>query len=230
MSTQRQDNRKVTVCHRMRDLIAIVAAGAALAACGGSSSNASSSSASATAKQGGSRSSSFTAMQACLKKEGVSLPSSPAGGAGKPSSGKPPSGEVPSGGAPNGAGGVTLPSGVSRSKLQEAMKKCGAGSSFTGGPRRSFNSASAQAALAKYATCMRENGVKLPAPNTSGSGPVFNTKGIDTSSATFKKAQSKCESDLKGAFAGGGPAGGQGAPPGGGYGVPASGSEEAAEG
>ena len=34
---------------------------------------------------------------------------------------------------------------------------------------------------------MRENGVNLPAPNTSGNGPVFNTKGIDTSSATFKQ-------------------------------------------
>jgi hypothetical protein len=64
---------------------------------------------------------------------------------------------------------------------------------------------------------MRENGVNLPTPNTSGNGPVFNTKGLNTSSATFKSAQSKCQSDLQGV--GGGPS--SGAPPGGGGGPPA---------
>jgi hypothetical protein len=38
----------------------------------------------------------------------------------------------------------------------------------------------------------------VPAPNTSGTGPVFNTKGLDTTSATFKAAQSKCSSLLRG--------------------------------
>jgi hypothetical protein len=66
---------------------------------------------------------------------------------------------------------------------------------------------------------MRENGVNLPPPNTSGRGPVFNTKGIDTNSSTFKTAQSKCRTMLRGAFgAGGGPPGG--APSGGGGGAP----------
>jgi hypothetical protein len=61
---------------------------------------------------------------------------------------------------------------------------------------------------------MRENGVSLPTPNTSGKGPVFNTKGLNTSSATFKSAESKCQSDLRGAIGGGTPAGeGGGAPP-----------------
>jgi hypothetical protein len=40
---------------------------------------------------------------------------------------------------------------------------------------------------------LREGGVNLPAPNTTGNGPVFNTKGIDTSSAQFRAAQARCQ-------------------------------------
>jgi hypothetical protein len=71
---------------------------------------------------------------------------------------------------------------------------------------------------------MRENGVNLPEPNTSGKGPVFNTKGIDTSGSAFKNAQKKCQSDLKG-FGGSGGAPPSGAPPAGG---PPSGEQGAA--
>ncbi len=87
-----------------------------------------------------------------------------------------------------------------------------------GGGGARFKSPAFKAALAKFATCMRENGVNVPAPNTSGSGPVFDTKGIDTSSAQFKTAEAKCQSDLSGAFRRGPGAGGSpsasGAPPG----------------
>jgi hypothetical protein len=71
-----------------------------------------------------------------------------------------------------------------------------------------LNSAAAKAALTQFAACMRENGVNLPAPNTSGAGPVFNTKGIDTSSEAFKKARQKCQGKLGGAFDAGRPPGG----------------------
>jgi hypothetical protein len=81
------------------------------------------------------------------------------------------------------------------------LKKCGGGN-FRGAGR--FNSPTAKAALTKFVACMRENGVNLPTPNTSGSGPVFNTTGINTTSSTFKSAQSKCQSALQGALGGGG--------------------------
>ena len=68
----------------------------------------------------------------------------------------------------------------------------------SGGAR--LNSPAFKAALTKFAACMRENGVNVPAPNTSGNGPVFNTKGIDTSSSQFRAAESKCRSDLTSAF------------------------------
>jgi hypothetical protein len=66
---------------------------------------------------------------------------------------------------------------------------------------------------------MRENGVDLPAANTSGKGPVFDTKGINTSSAAFKSAESKCRSDLGAAAAAGGGSP-NGAPPSGGSSPP----------
>jgi hypothetical protein len=51
---------------------------------------------------------------------------------------------------------------------------------------------------------MRENGVNLPTPNTSGNGPVFNTKNVNTTSAAFKSATAKCQSGLRGSATGGG--------------------------
>lgn len=196
-------------------LFAVVILAVTLAACGGSSSSGSGATNSAsTTKQAGSSSSRFASLRACLQKEGINLPSTPSGGSGRPGSGGPPSG---------GQGGFKLPEGVSRTKFQEAIKKCGGGG-FAGGARPGFNSSSAKAALTKYAACMRENGVNLPTPNTNGKGPVFNTKGINTSSETFKTAQKKCQSDLKGAFgAGGGPSSGNGQPPAGAAGGPPAG-------
>jgi hypothetical protein len=61
---------------------------------------------------------------------------------------------------------------------------------------------------------MRENGVSLPAPNTSGNGPVFNTKGLNTSSAQFRSAQAKCQPILVAARGQGGGGAPGGAPPG----------------
>ena len=43
---------------------------------------------------------------------------------------------------------------------------------------------------------MRENGVDVPAPNTSGNGPIFDTKGLNTASAQFRTAESKCSGYL----------------------------------
>ena len=126
------------------------------------------------------------ALRTCLKKEGITLPER-----------KPPSttGGQPRGPFGSGAprGGFQLPKGVTREQMQAALKKCGAGSAglhrFSGGrnPQR----------LAKFASCMRSNGVNLPSPNTSGKGPVFDTKGIDTTSSTFKQADAKCAKELQ---------------------------------
>jgi hypothetical protein len=188
-----------------------------LAACGGSSkSSSTSTNASAATTTGatgakGPNAGRFAALRECLQKNGITLPKRtpgqkrPSGGAG---------GFLGGGGA--GAGGPQLPKGVTRAQYEAAIKKCG-GSSFAGRGGARFKSPAYKAALAKFATCLNQNGVKVPAPNTSGTGPVFDTKGIDTSSAQFKTAEAKCQSDLSGAFRRGPSAGGpsaSGAPPG----------------
>jgi hypothetical protein len=194
--------------------LALLAACVTLAACGSSASsststtNTSTGTAAAPAQSAGPGR--FAALRSCLQKHGITLPprsrrSRTPGAPGAP------------GGLLGGGGGLQLPKGVSQAQFQEALKKCGAGN-FPGGGR--LSSATAKAALTKFAACMRENGIKLPAPNTSGNGPIFNTGGIDTSGATFKAAEGKCRSDLQGAFAGrGGPP--KGTPPSSGGGAPA---------
>jgi hypothetical protein len=110
------------------------------------------------------------------------------------------------------------PEGVSQARFEAALKKCGGGKPPQG-RAGALNSASTRAGLVKYATCLRQNGINVPEPNTTGNGPVFSTKGIDTSSSKFKAAQSKCQSDLKGAF-----------PKGAGGGTPPSGTPPGGEG
>jgi hypothetical protein len=187
-------------------VVVLLLASLGLAACGGSSSSSSTSAnAAATSATGatgatGRGAGRFTALRECLQKNGITLP-------------KRTPGQRPQGGAGGflggGAGGPQLPKGVSRAQYEAAVKKCGGGAFVGAGGR--INSPGVKQALAKFATCMRENGVNVPEPNTSG-GPIFNTKGLDTSSAQFKTADAKCRSDLQGAFQRGRAGGPPGAP------------------
>jgi len=67
-------------------------------------------------------------------------------------------------------------------------------SSPRGGRGRKRTSATQR--YARFAACMRRHGVSLPAPNTSGKGPIFATKGPDPRSRTFKAADRKCAREL----------------------------------
>lgn len=179
-------------------VLVLVLASFALAACGGSSSTSSSTTSTASASattpttggQHGAAGGRFAAIRECLKKNGITLP------ARKP-------GQRPGGGGFLGGGaGSALPKGVSKAQYEAAIKKCGGfpRGGFAGGAGGAgrFDTPAAKQALAKFATCMSENGVKIPAPNTSGKGPVFDTKGIDTASAKFKAADAKCMRQLFG--------------------------------
>jgi hypothetical protein len=212
--------------NRMRPLLAVCLLGTcvALAACGSSGSGASSAaktSSTSANKAAAPDSSRFAALRSCLQKQGITLPSVPSGAARQPRGPGAPGVGAPGG----GAGGFQLPKGVTKEQYQAALKKCGAGNRPLA-KAGAFNSASARAGLVKYAACLRQNGINVPAPNTTGKGPVFSTKGIDTSSSKFKAAQSTCQGDLKGAFPGGArggtppsgapngaPPSGEGAPP-----------------
>jgi hypothetical protein len=173
----------------------LLAAVLALSACGGSSASNATAAANtrttSTAPGAGgfsaARASRFRAQRECLAKNGINLPQR------KPGEGRPPG----SGGGFLG-GGPQLPAGVTRAQFQAALKKCGGGG-FAGRGSR-LSSPAYRQALSRFGECLRAHGVKVPAPNTSGSGPVFNTKGIDTASQQFKTAEEACSSILRSAF------------------------------
>ncbi len=180
-------------------LFVVLLASVALAACGSSSKSSSSTSASSSAtatRPGLSGTSStsvaarFAAIRACLSKNGVTLPPRP-----KP-------GQRRSPGSAGAIPGLHLPKGMTPAQYQAIVKKCGFRISPKGfGGRGGFlTSTAGKRALAQFAACMRENGVSVPAPNTSGSGPVFSSKGLDTSSPKFQAAETKCRGHLRGAF------------------------------
>ncbi len=128
----------------------------------------------------------FTAMRACLAKKGIVLPQRTPGVPGL-----------------SGGGAQQLPKGMTRAQLAEALKSCGgpgfAGGRFGGGFRRggrSFDNPRFHKALENFATCMRQNGVDVGEPNTSGKGPIFDTKGISTGSPQFRAASTKCRTAL----------------------------------
>jgi hypothetical protein len=173
---------------------------------GTSSAGTSSTGTGATTPRGGG-SARFTAIRECLQKNGVTLPQR------TPGSGRPAGGAGFLGGG-TGAGGRQLPKGVTRAQYEAALKKCGGGIRFGGNGRFADNPVF-KTALAKYAECLRQNGVKVPVPNTSGNGPVFDTKGINTASPQFRAATMKCRSTLVGALRRPGGAGGPtpGGPP-----------------
>jgi hypothetical protein len=126
----------------------------------------------------------FTAMRACLSKKGITVPQRTPG-------------FVPGGGA-------QLPKGMTRTQFAEALKSCGANvGGPLGGPHRSFhpgahtfNNPRFHAVLARFAACLRQNGVNVGEPNTTGKGPIFNTKGLNTGSTQFKAASAKCRGVL----------------------------------
>jgi hypothetical protein len=204
-------------------LLVLLLACLGLAACGGSSSSSSTSaSASATTASTGAAgtgatgagASRFKALRECLQQNGITLPQRTTGQNRHRPGGPGGAGGFLGGGA--GAGGPKLPSGVTRAQYQAAIKKCGGGA-FPGGAAARLKNPTYLAALTKFAACMRKNGVNVPTPNTSGGGPIFDTKGINTASSQFRTAGSKCRSDLLGAFLRGGAAGaGAGAQAGGG--------------
>lgn len=204
MPRQHSNRRKTAAA-----AVAILLLALLLAACGGGGSGSTSSASSTkTSTNGANGRGQFAArgaaLRTCLKKEGITLPERKPGKTGS----QRPGGPFGGGGAQGG--GFQLPKGVTRAQLQAALKKCG-GASFGGGGRR-FGGARNSQALTKFAACMRSNGIKLPAPNASGKGPIFNTKGIDTTSAAFKAADAKCMKELRPAGAQpGGPGGAPGA-------------------
>ncbi len=189
-----------------------------IAACGSSSDGASSTTAAAGTATNAAGTSDRAALQACLREQGVDLPTPPAG-AGRPpqgGSGTTPDGPPPGadGGAPPTDGQSGPPAGADgrggrggffgrdlsdaeRRRMQAAFEKCGGrfGGGFGGGPGMAGGSAGRPdaAALRRFVACVRRRGYDLPDPNTSGDGPVFDDSAVDRDDPAFVEASRACQ-------------------------------------
>jgi hypothetical protein len=170
-------------------LLALLATCVGLAACGGSSSSSSSTAARKTspAAKGGSTAAitaHLASLHECLAHQGITL--------------------VGPGGSPSSSlvlgVDAKLPSGVTREQYEAAFRKCSGALSTSTSPAYT-------AVLARYIACMRSHGVNLPPPNTSGGGPVLDTKGLNTRSAGYRAALAKCGPLLQRAISAGPEAG-----------------------
>jgi hypothetical protein len=206
-----------TIRARLAGLTLLAAlAAVVLAACGSSSSTSSSAAASAgssgsgtsTTGRAGANPAARAKLQACLKQHGVTLPSRPAG-ARRPSG----SGGYGGGGygGPFGGGGGAGGAGgrFNNPKLRAALKACGA--NFGSGQSRFRPN---QAAVAKFAACVKQHGYTLPKANFSG-GAIYPAS-VERNKK-FQAAAKACQADLR-------PSGGAGAPPGGAPPSPGSGT------
>jgi hypothetical protein len=133
MSTDPTENRPAAR-RRLRVILAVVAIAVIGAVVGVVATSSSGTNSTSTTQQSTTRSSRYASLQSCLRKEGINLTA--------------PSGSGPKPGAGNGGphAGFKLPEGVSRTKFQEAVKKCGGGSLPRGGGAPGSQSAESAAA------------------------------------------------------------------------------------
>jgi hypothetical protein len=156
--------------------LALALASLALAACGGSSGKSSSSATGAPTAKSSTSASSTPASQparlrACLKRLGIQVPSSV-----------------------NTVADLVAhpPKGVSRAQLISAVQGCGGISGGLADVKPRVSATAYKQAFVNFVACMREQGVSLPTPDTSGKGPVVDTKGVDTGGAKYRAAARKC--------------------------------------
>ena len=208
-------------------MFAALVLGCLVAACGSASSSSTTSSTTTAASAagsgaggasgGGASSSRRTALAACLKQHGVTLPARPPGapGGGAPG-GAPPSGGTGTGTTGTGTTGTgttgtgTTPRGgffggsggfANNPKLRAAFQACGAQFGFRGGAGGGFRGRLSRTNITKYVTCVRQHGYNLPNPNFSGKGPVFPAN--IQNNAKFQAASRACQSLLVPARPGG---------------------------
>ncbi|HYB31287.1 MAG TPA: hypothetical protein VEF89_32155 [Solirubrobacteraceae bacterium] len=172
-------------------IVAALLAAIALTACGSSTSSTTSrttSSTTTTSTTTGGSAQQRTAIQACLKKYGITLPTRPRTSTTTTSrtSTTPRPGAGVFGG---GAGG----SFFNNSKVQAALKECGITIGQRATTTNNVHNPAFQKAVKNYAACMSKNGYPLPKPNFSGNGPVFSTKQVNRNNPKFKAANTKCQ-------------------------------------
>jgi hypothetical protein len=87
-----------------------------------------------------------------------------------------------------------VPKGSSRTRIFAAVQGCAELSPGLAVPKSTTSVTAYKQAFVNFVSCMRAHGVNLPSPNTSGKGPLLDTKGTDTTSAQYKAAIATCSS------------------------------------
>jgi hypothetical protein len=103
-------------------------------------------------------------------------------------------------------GSSHLRKGITPTQLRTAIAKCGGLGSLIHPPKIPLGSGRGSSrsrglftqALVNYVHCMQKQGIKLPAPNTSGKGPIFSNKSLETKTPAFRAAAAKCRKLLPG--------------------------------
>jgi hypothetical protein len=193
-------------------LVALVI-GVIVAGCGGSSSTSSTGSTSNAARE-----TAFLNYAQCMRQHGVAVSDPTVGANGTV--------ELP---RPTDFSSGQTPTAAQRAQMQTARTACSSNlKGITFGLGGASNPAF-QAALLKYAQCMRTNGYNMPDPTfnstpgsgtgTGGTGARGAFGGLNRNSPTFQKANTACRPILQSAgFGGGGGGGGGGFGGGGGSG------------
>jgi hypothetical protein len=92
-----------------------------------------------------------------------------------------------------GQGGMRVPPGVTRRRFEAALRKCGfANMQVEGAP---ITNPTFRRRILQLTVCLRARGFKIPAPDLSGNGPVFDTSGIDITSPSWIAAKRTCRSE-----------------------------------
>jgi hypothetical protein len=119
-------------------------------------------------------------LDACLRKHGIAEFEAPATTA---------EARVGVGGV-LGQGGMRVPRGATRPQFEAALKKCGLnGIQVQGAP---ITDPVFRHRILRLAVCLRRSGFRIPAPNMSGRGAVFDTRDIDIASARWRSAKRFC--------------------------------------
>jgi ABC-type Fe3+-hydroxamate transport system substrate-binding protein len=169
-------------------LVSVLAA-IALTACGSSSSSTTKTDTTSTAAStpGAGSAQQRTAIQACLKKYGVALPSRPPRSTSTASR----TGTTPrTGGLFAGGANGTF---TSNPKIRADLRKCGISAGQRPAATSQVKNPAYQRAVNDYVACVRKNGYNLPKPNFTGKGPVFNASQTNRNDPKFKAASAKCQ-------------------------------------
>jgi hypothetical protein len=116
----------------------------------------------------------------CLKKQGIANPEAVAKAANVERA-------IP---ALLGTEGVLVPSGVTKSHYEGALKRCGVTNVHVG--RVPITNPVARRRIVAVNACLANNGFALPAADFSGRGPVLDTSAVDVASARWVATAMGC--------------------------------------